>query len=135
MYEYIKGKKIECEEHMLSASEIASMYGILTENKQPHSLMIAAILREYVRKTNLNIAEYYYPHSKGCMRVYPELLWKPAMSEFAYYNDLDVDNNQQAKVYKIDFEKKKFTYVQENKKQLNKIVSIEKRRQYNGIRN
>ena len=131
MYEYIKGKKVECEEHMLSASEIATMYGIQTESKQPHSLMIAAILREYVRKTNLNVAEYYYPHSKGCMRVYPELLWKPAMSEFMYYNNLDVDDKQ-SKIYKIDFEKKKFIYVHDNKKQRQRIVSIEERRKHNG---
>ena len=135
MYEYIKGKKIECEEHMLSASEIASMYGIQTENKQPHSLMIAAILRDYVRKTNLNIAEYYYSHNRGCMRVYPELLWKPAMSEFIYYNDLDVDNNQQTKVYKIDSEKKKFVYIQSKNKQPQRIISLEERRKYNGNRN
>lgn len=128
MYEYIKGKKIECEEHMLSAFEIAVMFGIQTENKQPHSLMIAAILREYVNKTNLNVAEYYYPHSKGCMRVYPELLWKPAMSEFIYYNDLDVDNNQQPKIYKVDSEKKKFVYVHCKKKEQQRIINIKERR-------
>lgn len=131
MYEYIKGKKIECEEHMLSASEIATMYGIQTENKQPHSLMIAAILREYISKTNLNIAEYYYPHSKGCMRVYPELLWKPAMSEFEYYNDLDI-NNQDIKIYKNDFEKKKFSYIRINKQKNQRIVNIKERRRNNG---
>ena len=132
MYEYIKGKKIQEEEHMLSASEIATMYGIQTENKQPHSLMIAAILREYVNKTNLNIAEYYYPHSKGCMRVYPELLWKPAMSDFMYYNNLDIDNDKQSRVYKIDSEKKKFVYVHNKIQQQRRIVSINERRKHNG---
>lgn len=132
MYEYIKGKKVECEEHMLSASEIATMYGIQTENKQPHSLMIAAILRQYVSKSNLNIAEYYYPHNRGCMRVYPELLWKPAMSEFMYYNDLDVDNNQQTRIYKIDSEKKKFVYIHNNNKQQQRIINISERRKRNG---
>ena len=131
MYEYIKGKKIQEEEHMLSASEIATMYGIQTENKQPHSLMIAAILREYVNKTNLNIAEYYYPHSKGCMRVYPELLWKPAMSDFIYYNNLDIDNDKQSRVYKIDSEKKKFVYVH-NKPEQKRIINISERRKHNG---
>lgn len=132
MYEYIKGKKIQEEEHMLSASEIATMYGIQTENKQPHSLMIAAILREYVNKTNLNIAEYYYPHSKGCMRVYPELLWKPAMSDFMYYNNLDIDNDKQSKVYKIDSEKKKFVYVHNKVQQQRRIISISERRKHDG---
>ena len=47
MYEYIKGKKIELEEHMLSASEIASLYNIFTvDGKHPHGLMISAILRK-----------------------------------------------------------------------------------------
>lgn len=132
MYEYIKGKKIQEEEHMLSASEIATMYGIQTENKQPHSLMIATILREYVNKTNLNIAEYYYPHSKGCMRVYPELLWKPAMSDFMYYNNLDIDNDKQSRVYKIDSEKKKFIYVHNKPQQQRRIISISERRKHDG---
>lgn len=132
MYEYIKGKKIQTEEHMLSASEIAVMYGIQTENKQPHSLMIAAILREYVNKTNLNIAEYYYPHSKGCMRVYPKLLWKPAMSDFMYYNNLDIDNDKQSRVYKIDSEKKKFIYVHNKVQQQRRIISISERRKHDG---
>lgn len=132
MYEYIKGKKIDCEEHMLSASEIATMYGIQTENKQPHSLMIAAILREYVSKSNLNIAEYYYPHSRGCMRVYPEILWKPAMSEFMYYNDLDVDNNKNSRIYKVDSEKKKFVYVHNSEKIRPRVISLEGRRKHNG---
>lgn len=131
MYEYIKGKKIECDEHMLSASEIATMYGIQTESKQPHSLMVSAILREYVRKTNLNIAEYYYQHSRGCMRVYPELLWKPAMSEFMYYNNLDIDNKKQTGIYKIDSEKKKFAYVHSGKQQ-QRVINIEERRKRNG---
>lgn len=130
MYEYIKGKKIECKEHMLSASEIATIYGIQTENKQPHSLMIAAILREYVRKTNLNIAEYYYPHSKGCMRVYPELLWEPAISEFMYYNISDDNDIQQVKIYKVDFEKKKFVYIYNKKQQ--KIIKMKDRRKDDG---
>lgn len=131
MYEYIKGKKIQTEEHMLSASEIAVMYGIQTENKQPHSLMIAAILREYVNKTNLNIAEYYYPHSKGCMRVYPELLWKPAMSDFMYYNNLDINNDKKSRVYKVSSEKKNFVYVH-NKPEQKRIINISERRKYNG---
>ena len=132
MYEYIKGKKVECEEHMLSASEIATIYGIQTENNQPHSLMIAAILRQYVANSNLNIAEYYYPHSRGCMRVYPELLWKPAMSDFIYYNDLDVDNNQQTRIYKVDSEKKKFIYIHNTNKQQQRIINISERRKRNG---
>lgn len=129
MYEYIKGKKVQCDEHMLSASEIANMYGIMTENNQPHSLMISAILREYVNKTNLNIAEYYYQHSRGCMRVYPALLWKPAMTEFEYYH---LDGSKEIKIYRLDSEKKKFAYIQANKKQFQIISLEERRRKRNG---
>ena len=131
MYEYIKGKKIQLDEHMLSASEIATMYGILTENKQPHSLMISAILREYIRKTNLNVAEYYYPHSKGCMRVYPELLWKPAMTDFTYYH-FDVDSANEPKIYKVSAEMKNFVYLHGKSNRSHRIVNINERRNHNG---
>ena len=127
MYEYIKGNKIQSNEHMLSASEIATMYGIQTEKGKPHSLMITAILKEYVNKTNLNVAEYYYPHGKGCMRVYPELLWKPAMSNFMYYNDTDI---KEINVYKIDSDKRKFVYIINKKQQ--KVINIIERRKHNG---
>jgi len=132
MYEYIKGKKIQLDEHMLSSSELATMYGLQTENGQPHSLMVSAILREYARKTNLNIAEYYYAHNRGCMRVYPELLWKPAMSEFAYHNDIDIDNGKQTRIYKIDYEKKKFAYVVNKNIKQQKIIDLKERMKRNG---
>lgn len=127
MYEYIKGYKVGLEEHMLSASEIATMYGIYTENGQPHSLMISVMLREYVTSNNLNIAEYYYPHSKGCMRVYPEVVWKPALVEFYYRNNLEFDNSLEKRVYDIKSEKKKFQYI--HKSITNKrVINIAERR-------
>jgi hypothetical protein len=134
MYEYIKGKKVELEEHMLSASEIATIYNIFTvEGKQPHGLMISALLRQFIDKTNLNVAEYYYPHSRGAMRVYPEMVWKPAMNKFIYDNNLDIDFSNDKRIFKLDSERKKFMYIHSKTvKQSKRIIDINERRQQNG---
>lgn len=133
MYEYIKGKKVELDEHMLSASEIATLYSIVTvESKQPHSLMVSAVIREHIRANNMNISEYYYPHSRGCMRVYPVMLWKPIMDKFIYDNDLDINKEQQM-VYKVDAENKKFIYMCRKKiTSQNRVIDITERRNRNG---
>lgn len=133
MYEYIKGQKVQLEEHMLSVSEIASLYNIYTvEGKQPHGLMVSAMLRDYINKKNLNIAEYYFQHSKGAMRVYPEMVWKPTMDKFIYDNNLDVDFNCEKRIFKLDSEKKKFMYIHIKKNNSKRVVYINKRRQQNG---
>lgn len=136
MYEYIKGKKIELEEHMLSSSEVAAIYGLFTqESKNPHGLMVSAILRQYIIKNNLNIAEYYYPHSKGCMRVYPNTVWKPALDKFIYDNDLDINQSHQKRVYKVDSENKKFVFIHKQMSQAKintQVIDINERRQRNG---
>lgn len=115
MYEYIKGKKIQCMEHMLSATEIASIYGIhkvpskIGEKLKPNPLVVGAVLREYNIAKNLNISEFYYPHGRGCMRVYPEMLWKPAMNEFIYKNELYKHQNEK-QYFKVDRELKTYSY-------------------------
>lgn len=83
-YKYIKGCEVLSDEHMLSATEIAKLYGLLTVNGKPNGLLACHILSDYVYKTNLNIAEYYYPHSHGVMRVYPSALYDKALTEFIF---------------------------------------------------
>ena len=138
MYEYIKGKKIQCQEHMLSATEIANIYGIykvpdkIGENLKPNPIVVGAILREYDTVKNLNISEFYYPHSHGCMRVYPEIVWKPAMDEFIYKNEL-YKNPTDKQYLRIDKESKTYSYYY--KKPTTLIINLEerkKRRKQNG---
>lgn len=106
MYEYIKGKKVQMEEHMLSATELASMFGLYTLNHNPNGLLVSQILSDYVQETNLNIAEYYYPHSRGAMRVYPEIVYRKALSDFVF----DFEDGDK-KVYVSKYEKKKINFV------------------------
>ena len=115
MYEYIKGKKIQCSEHMFSATEIATIYGIyrvpskVGEKLKPNPLVVGAVLKEYDITKNLNISEFYYPHGRGCMRVYPEMLWKPAMDEFIYKSEL-YKNPIEKQFFKVDRESKTYSY-------------------------
>lgn len=133
MYEYIKGKKFQCQEHMLSATEIASFYGIYNkvgEKLKPNPLVVGAILREYNDVKNLNISEFYYPHGHGCMRVYPEMLWKPAMDEFIYKNEL-YKNPTDKQYFKVEKELKTYSYYYQKP---NLIIDFteKKRRKENG---
>ena len=106
MYEYIKGQKVQMEEHMLSATELASMYGLETLKHKPNAILVGLILSDYVKDTNLNIAEYYYPHKKGVMRVYPEILYKKVLEKFVF----DLEPFKQ-KVYVSKYERRKVKFI------------------------
>ena len=115
MYEYIKGKKIQCSEHMLSATEIASIYGIYKvptkdgEKLKPNPLVVGTILKEYDITKNLNLSEFYYPYGRGCMRVYPEILWRTAMNEFVYKNEL-YKHSMEKLCFRVDRDLKTYNY-------------------------
>lgn len=106
VYEYIKGKKVQVEEHMLSATELASMYGLYTLNNNPNGLLVSQILSDYVRDTNLNVAEYYYPHNRGVMRVYPEIVYSKPLLDFCF----DLKDGDE-KIYVAKYEKKKINFI------------------------
>jgi hypothetical protein len=133
MYKYIKGKEVFMEEHMLSASEIAAMFGIYSNGKtaRPHSFLVAAILREFIERNNLNISDYFYPHSNGVMKVYPELVWKKAMNTFVFEQDLESKTPEEVLKYKInnstDRQTCTFTY-QPKLMEQSKIININGRR-------
>lgn len=119
MYEYIKGQKVQMEEHMLSATELASMYRLETLKHKPNAILVGLILSDYVKDTNLNIAEYYYPHKKGVMRVYPEVLYRKALEEFVF----DLEPFKQ-KVYISRYEKRKVKFIYAKFEELKEPVVI-----------
>ena len=62
-YEYYIG--VKSSEHLLSATEIAQLYGIATENGDPHSKLVSSYLNDYCEY------EIFYRTGKGhMMRVY-----------------------------------------------------------------
>lgn len=81
MYTYYK--EVQIEEHMLYASEIATMYGIcltVGDNK-PHAQLVTSIIDDYVKAYAPQIEPLFY-RSKFMARVYPEALYLPAIYRF-----------------------------------------------------
>lgn len=122
VYEYIKGQTVTLTEHMLSSTELAKRYGLYTLNENPNGMLVTNILDDYVKDNNLNIAEYYYPHSRGCMRVYPAQLYQPALTDFTY--KLDSGNEY---VYQSDKKRKRIKYKYKHLEQ-QKVISMVERR-------
>ena len=54
-YKYIKGHEVVMDEHMLSATELAKIYGLYTLNNNPNGLLVTRILADYVSSNNLNV--------------------------------------------------------------------------------
>ena len=124
-YKYIKGYEVVMDEHMLSATELAKIYGLYTLNNNPNGLLVTRILADYVSSNNLNVSEYYYPHKQGVMRVYPSFIYEKALTDFVFRLEEDKEY-----VYIVDNrnEKRKINY-KFKKKQYGTIISIRERRQ------
>lgn len=82
MYTYYK--KIEKDEHMLYASEIAEAYGILTVNNKCATRLVSNLLDDYIKKNNLKSEQLYYITTRGfIVKVYPRDLYREVMYKFA----------------------------------------------------
>lgn len=126
MYKYIQGKEVLLKEHMLSATELAKVYGLYTLNNNPNGFLVSRILADYISDKNLNIAEYYYPHSRGVMRVYPAIVYDAALSNFVF--DLQ-DGNEYTYIIKEEGKKSRINY--KYKARQNQIISMTERRKQN----
>lgn len=124
VYEYIKGQTVTLTEHMLSATEIAKRYGLYTLNNNPNGMLVTNILADYVKDNNLNVAEYYYPHSKGCMRVYSAQIYDKALTDFVFLLESGVEYTYQSKERKSKI-KYKYKQLKQN------VIPIAGRRQKN----
>ena len=113
------------DEHMLSATELAKIYGLYTLNNNPNGFLVTRILADYVSSNNLNVSEYYYPHKQGVMRVYPSFIYEKALTDFVFRLEEDKEY-----VYIVDNrnEKRKINY-KFKKRQYGTIISIRERRQ------
>lgn len=118
------------EEHMLSATELAKMYGLYTLNNNPNGLLVYHILATYVKDSNLNISEYYYPHGRGVMRVYPSIVYTKPLMDFVF--DLE-ENKEYIYVANTPQGKSKINYKYIKQKQkYGTVISIAERRETNG---
>lgn len=77
-YKYIRGESVELDEHMLSATEIAKLYGIFTKSGTPNGVMVGDYLQQHVKDS----PQYFYPFSHGVMKVYPQDFYTCWMSKF-----------------------------------------------------
>lgn len=110
-YKYIEGREVLCDEHMLSATEIAKLYGITTANDKPNGALVCNVLADYINSVGASMPEYYYPHSHGVMKVYPRMLYTKALNDFTqnlhkgekymYMTD-DPNRNKKKIIFKYD---------------------------------
>lgn len=123
-YKYIKGREVLMDEHMLSATELAKIYGLFTLNNNPNGLLVTRILADYISNNNLNVSEYYYPHRQGVMRVYPSFIYEKALRDFVFRLE-----DGQKYVYIVDNkdEKRKINY-KYKERQYGTVISIRERR-------
>ena len=120
VYEYIKGQTVTLTEHMLSATELAKRYGLYTLNNHPNGMLVTNILADYVKENNLNVSEYYYPHSRGCRRVQPAQIYPNALSDCIFPLEPNVEYTYQSKARKS---KINYKYKQTGEK----VISMERR--------
>ena len=81
MYTYYK--KVQDEEHMLYATEIAELYGVVSVNNIPATRLVSRLLDEYIKKNNLEAEQHYYITKRGFQsKVYPASVYSVVMEEF-----------------------------------------------------
>lgn len=114
---------------MLSATELARMYGLYNLNNNPNGLLVKHILADYISNNNLNISDYYYPHGHGVMKVYPSMIYQKALNDFIF-------NLEEGKEYTYIIQDKTIGKSKINYKykigRSGKIISISERKTANG---
>lgn len=118
---------------MLSATELAKLYGLLTMNNHPNGLLVCQVLSDYVKDSNLNVSDYYYPHGHGVMRVYPFMVYDKALREFVF--DLEDDKEYAYIVRDNTKGRSRINYKYKRPKERNVIIPISERRQTSEHRN
>lgn len=80
MYTYYKA--VKTEEHMLYPTEIAELAGLYSLSGKPATMLVSAILSEYI--SNIEGYEQYYYLIKGGKqnKVYPKNVYVPAIVNF-----------------------------------------------------
>lgn len=72
--------KVESEEHMLYATEIAICFGINSEKDKPHGAFITKYLAEYIRQHIVGYKPLYYINMRGkANQVYSKEIYTDAM--------------------------------------------------------
>lgn len=109
---------------MLSATELAKLFGLYTLNNNPNGLLVSHILADYVKDSNLNVSEYYYPHGRGVMRVYPSMVYQKVLNDFVF--DLE-EGKEYTYVINTERGKSRLNY-KHLKRKSGKIISMTERR-------
>ena len=129
-YKYIGGHEILCDEHMLSATELAKRYGIVTVNDKPNGLLVCHLLNDYIYDSKIFMYEYYYPHAHGIMRVYPFALYDKVLNNFILKLNENTEYEYITKDTRKGIKKIKYKY-----KSTNKIIDTNMEEKINGNRN
>ena len=73
--------KHECSEHLLMASEIATIYGLKTMRGNPHNQLVTKILEHAKTEAEKNQPQLYFV-GRNTVAVYSQALYKRAMEDF-----------------------------------------------------
>lgn len=110
MYTYYN--KVEKQEHLLYASEIAYSYGLKTINDKPATSLVSSLLDNYIKEKKLEDKQLYYKTHKGFMtKVYPMSIYSEVMFNLAKtliktYQNFD----EEGKVFKINVNNKNYSF-------------------------
>lgn len=80
LYKYYKETMLD--EHMLYASEIAEKFNIVDKNNIPSARVVAANIKQYISKNNLEVDKIFYSTKYGLQRVYPFHIYNEMVKEY-----------------------------------------------------
>ena len=99
---YIYYKKVESGEHMMFATEIAAMFGIVTAKDKPNSILVGFIIQNYIKSiSNLN-EPLYFKGFRGMTRVYSKEMYIPAIALFLEKEPYINKDKNDIKIYLVN---------------------------------
>lgn len=83
LYTYWEEKK--SNEHYLLAHEIAQIFNIFSMSGKPHTILVGALLRDYIQSHGLK--QYYYCSRQKMLPVFPQEVYSPAINILSQANN------------------------------------------------
>nr|DAV25184.1 MAG TPA: hypothetical protein [Caudoviricetes sp.] len=99
--------EIKTEEHMLYPKEIAEAFGLYSMNGKPHSILIKAIILDYLESKQIEYTPIFYNSRNGLKEVFSAKYYMPALQlHLSKANHNNVYISQNGKKYKYFFKQK-----------------------------
>ena len=104
MYKYYYG--FESDEHMFFAKEIAEGFGVFTINNNPHSLLIKAMIVDFLLESNIKYKAIFFETKNGLREVFMKEHYIGAYLRFKERcsNGIYISNNNKKYNFKLEGE-------------------------------